>query len=340
MRLDRIITLLIALIICSNIFANPDSLISLASGINTNFRGVSIAQDQSIWVSGSNGYIGRASSLQSDWKFFQINEFETAELRDIYAIDSLHAIVMSCTQPATILKTDDGGLHWRICYQSNLPDAFLDGFDFWKNSKGICMGDPVDNKFLILTTSDMAETWKELHTENLPKVADSIYAFAASGTGIQCLENGIVYFGTGGNAALLYKSVDWGNTWQRQPTPLISGTESSGIFSIDFSSKKYKCITGGDYASPKNATNNFCLMKKNGKWITPDKFPDGYMSCVKIINNNKVITCGINGVDIASTKSFEFIKISNEEFNTIAFDNNSGLVILAGSNGKIAILNY
>lgn len=81
-------------------------------------------------------------------------------------------------------------------------------------------------------------------------------------------------------------------------------------------------------------------MNKNGKWITPDKFPDGYMSCVKIINNNKVITCGINGVDIASTKSFEFIKISNEEFNTIAFDNNSGLVILAGSNGKIAILNY
>lgn len=88
----------------------------------------------------------------------------------------------------------------------------------------------------------MAETWKELHTENLPKVADSIYAFAASGTGIQCLENGIVYFGTGGNAALLYKSVDWGNTWQRQPTPLISGTESSGIFSIDFSSKNINVL--------------------------------------------------------------------------------------------------
>lgn len=340
MRLDKCVIFFIAFIISSNIFAATDSITLLISGTNTNLRGSSIATDQSIWVSGSNGYVGRASSMQSDWIFFQIPDFETAELRDIYAIDSLHAIVMSCTEPAVILKTDDGGLHWRICYQSNLQDTFLDGFDFWENGNGICMGDPINNKFLMFTTSDWGETWKESLTENQPKVADSIYAFAASGSGIQCLENGIVFFGTGGNAALIYKSMDWGNTWQYESTPIISGTESTGIFSIDFSSKKYNCITGGDYASPKNSTNNFYYRKKNTKWIYPDKAPDGYMSCVKIIKKNLVITCGTNGVDIATTKSFEFSKISKMDFNTIAFDNNSGLVILAGSNGKIAILNY
>lgn len=340
MRLNKCVAFLISFIISGNIFAAPDSITLLTSGTNTNLRGSSIATDQSIWISGSNGYVGRVSSLNSDFYFFQIPDFETAELRDIYAIDSLHAIVMSCTEPAAILKTDDGGLHWRICYQSYLQDAFLDGFDFWKNGNGICMGDPVNNKFLILTTSDWGETWKELPSENQPNSADSIYAFAASGSGIQCLENGMVYFATGGDDALLYTSVDWGNTWHYESTPIISGTESAGIFSIDFSSKKYKCITGGDYASPKNSTANFYYRKKNTNWSTPHKAPQGYMSCVKIINKNKVITCGTNGVNIASTKRFEFNKISNTDFNTIEFDKISGLVILAGSKGKIAILNY
>lgn len=332
---------LIALVLaCNALPAQGDSLRLLASGIPSNLRGVSIAPDQSIWVSGSNGYIGRAASPHSQWHFFHIPDFETAELRDIHAFDSLRAIALSCTQPAAILKTYDGGQHWKICYASADTNVFLDDFDFWSNGRGICLGDPVSNTFLILSTTDSGDTWREAAIENRPIVPDSTYAFAASGSAMQCVADGEVFFGTGGKEALLYSSTDYGTTWKHEQTPMLSGTASTGIFSVDISDAKYACITGGDYAKADQAFHNFYFRRRNGKWKAATIPPQGYMSCVKRIPGDKVITCGTNGVAIANTGEFRFEKISGEVYNTIACNFSHGLVILAGSNGKIAVLNY
>lgn len=324
-------------VLCS---AQTNTLTVLASGNPTNLRGAAIAKDGSLWVSGSNGYVGRALHPESPWMFKVIPGFEKAELRDIYALDSLTAIVMCATEPAAFLKTTDGGISWQVKFRADSPDYFFDGFDFWDSGKGICIGDPINNTFLIFTSNDFGESWQKVDTASAPKAPQGVYAFAASGTAIRCIKNGIVKFGTGGNAALLFSSGDYGKSWSVMPTSIMSGIESSGIFSIDCINDNVVCIAGGDYTQPDKSDSNLYYTHKKNIWKPALVPPAGYRSCVQYIGDDLVLCCGINGVDLASVEEYKFIPISNESYNTIAFQLKSGLVILAGDNGKVAMLHY
>jgi photosystem II stability/assembly factor-like uncharacterized protein len=93
----------------------------------------------------------------------------------------------------------------------------------------VVLSDPVDGKFVLLASMD-GEHWTELPRENMPAAWPREGAFAASNPAL-CVDGKDICFGTGGPAARLFASHDFGRTWTVAETPIVSGNASSGIFS-------------------------------------------------------------------------------------------------------------
>ena len=300
----------------------------------TSIRGLAALNDSVFWASGSNGYVGNSTDGGKSWLFKQIPGYDSAEFRDIEIINEKTILVMSSVQPACILKSTDKGITWKKVYEDNRPEAFLDAMDF-VGKKGICVGDPINGKFLLLQTTNKGDSWQ---INEQCSAEDSIAAFAASGSTIQYLKKGHIFFGTGGNKTLLYYSENDGKSWQKTNVPLQSGAPSKGIFSIDFIDATIGAAVGGDYVSPNDYTGNFTMLVKNDSvWKSPlSTNPNGYRSCIKFINPYLLIACGTTGVDIS--KNLSWSNISLEGFNVIAVSPSTNTVLLAGNKGKIGKL--
>lgn len=66
----------------------------------TSLRGMSVVDAQTVWVSGSNGMVGRTVDGGNHWEWNQVKGFEKIEFRDIEAFDRQSAIVMGIGEPA------------------------------------------------------------------------------------------------------------------------------------------------------------------------------------------------------------------------------------------------
>jgi photosystem II stability/assembly factor-like uncharacterized protein len=52
----------------------------------------------------------------------------------------------------------DGALNWVLRFVNRDADGFFDALAIWDFKHGIALGDPVDGRFVILTTGDGGET--------------------------------------------------------------------------------------------------------------------------------------------------------------------------------------
>lgn len=311
----------------------------LHSGIKTSIRGLSVVNNNVIWVSGSNGMVGKSSNAGKNWKWLTVKGFEKKEFRDIEAFDANTAIIMAIEDPAYILKTTDGGETWKVVYENKTKGMFLDAMEFRDPLHGMVIGDPVDGKFFMAKTTDGGNSWNELAAVER-FVADSGEAFfAASGTNLRYLYNESVILASGGkNSRLFYDKTIL-------DVPMMKGKESAGTFSIAVfdNFKKSKAnkviIVGGDYTIDSLIDKN-CFVSINGgkTWDRPKTPPNGYRSCVEFLNKETIVTCGPNGVDYCYDGGKNFYPISKEGFNVCRYARIGNTVYLAGENGKIGKL--
>src|SRR5882672_2977318 len=105
------IILLFAAIIFSNLQAQQIELLTDNNKIS--IRGLSAVNDKIVWVSGSNGAVGRSVNSGKTWQWITVKNFEKKDFRDIEAFDERTAIIMAIGEPAFILKTTDGGKTWK-----------------------------------------------------------------------------------------------------------------------------------------------------------------------------------------------------------------------------------
>lgn len=338
--MKHIFPVLIFLFVVNTVFCQPGFDVKiLSSGTNTSLRGLSVVNDNIVWVSGSNGTIGKSANGGKNWKWITVKGFEKSDFRDIEAFDATTAIVMSVGEPAYILKTSDGGDNWKVVYENKTKGMFLDAMEFWNLNAGIVIGDPIDGKFFIARTFDGGSTWKEIPTKNLPIAEIGEALFAASGTNIRALDRDEAVFVTGGTRSRMF--------WKGQPInlPVMQGKETTGANSIavydDYKRNggKRMIVVGGDFANDSSTTKNCFYTNDGGKhWTAPSVPPHGYRSCVEYFSKKDIIACGLNGVDYSGDGGKTWKWISKEGFHVVRYSHIGSSVYFAGSNGKVGKL--
>ena len=326
---------LIAIFLLSYSFVFSQKIQVLKTESTSSFRGLSVVNDKAVWVSGSNGTIGRSLDGGNSWKWMQVKGFEKTDFRDIEAFSETTAVIMGIGEPAYILRTIDGGNTWKVVLENKTKGMFLDAMEFWNEQSGIVIGDPINGKFFIARTFDGGNTWREIPEHNLPKADSGEACFASSGTNIRALANDEACFVSGGLRSRLFIR----NT--KIDLPVLQGTESSGANSIGIKNKKTLIVVGGDFTKPDSTFKNCFITFNAGKsWSAPKISPHGYRSCVEFLGKKNWISCGINGVDYSADNGITWYWISEQGFNVCRVAKNGRSVFLAGAKGKIGKLVF
>jgi photosystem II stability/assembly factor-like uncharacterized protein len=309
------------------------------SGVDSNLRGVSVVSasangEVTIWASGSKGAVVRSTDSGKTWRGLRIPEAESLDFRGVQVFDANTAYVMSSGDgpQSRIYKTTDGGQSWKLQYKGEQKSFFLDALVCEDEKHCIALSDPVDEKFVLLANLD-GERWTELSREHLPAALPKEGAFAASNSSL-CLSGKDIYFGTGGPAARVFASHDFGETWNVVRTPLISGTVSSGIFSLSCDGDRILAV-GGDYRDPGRAYMNAGASMDGGRtWQLATQPPGGYRSSIGRMGGGYVAV-GPTGSEISSD-GLHWSHVGSENLNAYSYSSVSGESWAAGPNGKVA----
>lgn len=334
--LNKIFLLAICVITFSYADAQRPSVEVLTSGNGISLRGLSVVNDNVIWVSGDKGTVGRSNNGGKSWNWMTVTGFENNDFRDIEAFDGATAIIMAISEPAYLLKTTDGGETWKVVYENKTKGMFLDAMEFWNEQAGIVIGDPIEGRFFVTRTFDGGNTWQDIPFTNRP-IADSGEAcFAASGTNIRVLDRDEAVFISGGLKSRLFIRDS------PIPLPILQGKETTGANSLAVWDKlrlhggKKMIIIGGDFTKPASTEKN-CFYTNNGgkSWTASNSPPHGYRSCVEYFSKTDLFSCGLNGVDYTHDGGKNWKWISKESFHVVRASKLGAAIFLAGTNGKI-----
>ena len=194
------------------------------------YRGISVGQDQSLWISGSNGMVLKLkksdrvppyhamdkmdshaalathqlkiTEMHCTWDTVSPRGFGSLDFRDIESKDAGTAIVMSVGDSSQLLKTVDSGKTWTPVYRNFSKHVFLDAIAMdWKSGIGLAIGDPQTYDELI--RGDSFNGFGSLNNQQhvyVPKIQSE----AISSPGLSQLK----YY-------LILITMDYGSTWQR-----------------------------------------------------------------------------------------------------------------------------
>lgn len=313
------------------------------SGTTVRLRGVSAVNQLVAWVSGDKGTYARTIDGGKTWIPGHMPDAEDLDFRDVDAFSADVAYLLSIGEgvKSRIYKTNDGGLHWTLQFKNTRPTAFFDAMAFWDANHGIAVSDPVDGRFLIITTADGGATWKEMPPSGMPLALASEGAFAASGTCIAVQDERNVWFGTGGpEGARVFRSLDGGRNWTVAATPLTSG-KAAGIFSLLFWDAKHGVVVGGDYTKEREVGNNAAWTSDGGRtWqLAETKRPNGYRSGVALVGERKkrrLVAVGPAGSDFSMSGGKSWRILGEEGFHSVSFAPNSDVGWAVGEGGRVA----
>lgn len=310
------------------------------TGVDSSLRGVcvvtesSAAETEIIWASGSQGAVVRSVDSGKTWKKLGMPGGESLDFRGVQAFSANTAYVMSSGEGAQsrIYRTGDGGKSWKLQYQGAQKQFFLDALICNDERHCVALSDPVEGKFVVLANTD-GEHWTELPRENMPAALPKEGAFAASNSSL-CLNGKDIYFGTGGPAARVFASHDFGKTWTVGETPILNGNASSGIFSL-FCDERTIVAVGGDYQDPGRAYKNAAVSRDGGQtWELATQLPGGYRSAVGKYGGG-FVAVGPSGAEI-SVDGLRWTAIGKVNFNAYSSTIFGGSGWAVGPHGTVA----
>lgn len=310
------------------------------SNVTASFRGVHAVGNGVAWVSGTHGTILRTEDGGYLWQSCVVPpDAEKLDFRGIWAWDADTAIVLSSGEDdqSRIYKTTDGCHSWTLMARNTEKDGFWDAIRFWDREHGAILGDPVNHRFVLATTSDGGKTW-DFHSMQGPVIEPKTQAaFAASNSslafGNSARELKFVTGGTGGSK-LYAASSSPGQTWQTFPIPVMSGNESAGVFSLDLKKDGHGVAVGGDYRKPDAQEQTAAWTSDGGKhWLAADQTPHGYRSSVAWSEEWKAwIAVGTNGTDVSYDGGRTWQALDHANWNALS------LPWVVGPNGRIGKL--
>jgi photosystem II stability/assembly factor-like uncharacterized protein len=288
-------------------------------------RGLSVVSPSVVWASGAHGTVLHTRDGGATWIRDSVPSASRLDFRAIAATSARTAHVLSIGDSSRIYRTTNGGRSWSLRFTSTRAGSFFDAIQFWDARHGIAMSDPVDGRFLLITTNDGGTTWTPVPAERVPPALAGEGAFAASGTCLVVRGRSDVWLVSGGAAtARVYHSPDRGRTWSVVETPIRAGVASAGIFSIAFADALHGVVAGGDYQQPSLRGRNVATTSDGGRtWIAADsaQSPLGYRSAVAYwpnSNGRRVIAVGLTGTDTSSHGGRSWATTDTVAYNSVA----------------------
>lgn len=309
---------------------------------NTSIRSVHTTAKGEVWFAGSNAHYGWSNNEGDSWTIDSISFLNQKINFRSLGSSSRGVSLVTIENPGMIFRTDNKGNSWYLSYYEEGEHVFYDAVKFYDSKEGIALGDPVDGCFSILKTYNSGESWEKIPCSKLPEVIEGEAAFAASNTNIETVGDS-TWIVTGGKAARILFSPNRGKTWQILKTPIISGGQMTGIYSVDFYNSDIGVIIGGDWNNKSNSKKNKAITLDGGKsWKVLNKKKDPpYQSCIKFVpnsNGKSLISVGIPGVYYSDNFGRSWTKISEESFYAITFVNDHKAVLTG--NKKITTLTF
>ncbi len=279
---------------------------------NEHFRGLHI-NENTAYVSGS---LGSIATYDFKSHSFFIDSVGPYHFRDIHFInDAIH--IMSIQNPAALFSQDQNTLVFITKAVDTL--AFFDGIDFWDNGEGLLFGDPIDSfPYITKLTSD--NQFLRIPSTKLPQLILNEAGFAASGTSIDCIGKGVAYIGWGGDEVRVFKTLDYGQTWVTQSTPMPKHQTGTGIYSLAFKDEMNGVAVGGNWEFPECDSSKIYTNDGGETWQLA-KGVQGYRSCVTHVKDNIYISTGTKGTDISYDDGKTWELLDTLGFNAIQFSN-------------------
>lgn len=286
------------------------------TGTTASFRSLAVVNKNVVWAGGSRGVVLKTTNGGKNWEVLNVKNADSLEFRGIAAFDAKTAWLMSAgeaeTGAAKIFKTTDGGLSWKIVFETTEKGVFLDCLKMKNRTSGFVLGDPINGKSYLLRTNDAGESWQRVH--NLPDMLPNEASFAASNSNIAIQENS-TWIAT--QSRIFYSEND-GKTWTTQQTPFQQGT-TSGIFGLHFWNKKEGVAVGGDYIKDKETYNNIAKSTDGGaSWdFMSNALPQGLKESAAMLPNSRLLVVGTSGTGMFLLKENKGQLIDNQSFHVV-----------------------
>jgi len=336
-----------------------------SSGTTAGLRGIDSVDGQIAWASGTQGTVLRTTDGGAHWQRCATPDADkdgaNLDFRGIQAWDAQSAIVMASGpgDKSRLYKTTDGCKKWKLVLKNEEKQGFWDSFSIQQRQLGWLIGDPVENSFELLASTDGGATWTQQKNAGLHQLGTQQGAFAASNSALLA-DLSEVWFVTGGlGGATLFNGHETviclddckdgyditGKTfdWRKTLIPLAAGSEAAGVFSIALrlapsasnSGQYHLLAVGGDYTKPNDSTGTAAFSTDGGvHWTASTTPPHGYRSTVQYSDPLHLwITAGTNGSDISRDDGRTWQPLDNGNWNALS------LPFIVGPNGRIARLN-
>ncbi len=272
-----------------------------------------------IWAAGSDSRVLRSDDGGQHYTRLLVNGDRVLDLRGVQAFDEKIAYVMS-TGPgklSRIYKTRYGGEAWKLQFSGSRPQFSLDALVCISEKECFALSDPVDGKFVLISTAD-GEHWKELPGDTMPPALPEERAFAASGSCLAIYDKREIYFVTGHGAARLFHSADLGRTWTVTDTPIAKGNPSWGAFSIARLGNTL-VVVGGDSKDDAGPERTVAYSLDAGAtWNLAARPPGGFRSGVAFLDHNTLLTVGAGGEDVSTDQGAHWMRTGDVNLNAIA----------------------
>ena len=295
-------------------------------------RALEIENDM-IYFAGKQGWVGSYNIKNKNLQTRQLDS--TLEFRSL-AVNKGKILLMNVLSPAYLYQGNSvKNLEKRI-FDSH-PDAFYNAMHIGENGLGALLGDATEGCLNIHITKDYGETWQRVDCRELGEVIPGEAAFAASDTNIEITDNETILIATGGIASRILKTTSGAKIWQIIQTPIVQGTATTGIYSMDFYDDRTGIAIGGDYTHPESNAKNLIKTTNGGlDWeIISDSTRPNYRSCIQFFpesNAQNVVTVGHQGIDISNDGGTTWHHISDQSLFTLRFLNQK-TAFAAGKNG-------
>jgi hypothetical protein len=345
-------------------------------------RGIDNVGGGVAWASGTNGTVLRTEDGGYLWQMCAVPPgAEHLDFRGIQAFDANTAIVMSSGKGdlSRLYKTTDGCQTWKLIAKNPDSDGFWDALQAgdpedpdgtrvripsYIESRALILGDSVNGQLRLW---EWKEGWEEreleLSYQMRGKVDPEEGSFAASNSVLQLARTPQIHptwkyafwFASGTTQHSYVSIARFENTPTCEPcraetlrvdTPMARGSESSGIFSLDFRNDMVGVVVGGDYKKPDDRKMTAAYSEDGGQsWRLSPTPPHGFRSAVAYDAATKTwITVGPNGTDISTDDGKNWRALHPDPAMHEAPDadrnwNALSLPFVVGPHGRIGKLN-